>query len=81
MDDKGDEQLSDELLKSLREVPWVKEADIRLREHGHVFFGEIFIIPRDEADPLARTRQVVELAHASDWRLHDVTVQLVDRFD
>lgn len=67
------------LQQAIEQLPWVRGAAVRLRECGHVFFGEAFVLPHDEHDPLARVREVQKLAYALDWRLHDLTVQLVDR--
>jgi cation diffusion facilitator family transporter len=58
----------------LRALPWVADADVRLREEGHLFTGEAFVVPRDEAgllDHLERARREV---HEMDWRLYDVSL-------
>lgn len=77
--DKHYDPLPAALQQAIERLPWVRGAAVRLRECGHVYFGEAFILPRDELQPLARVREVQQLAHDLDWRLHDLTVQLVDR--
>jgi cation diffusion facilitator family transporter len=69
------------LLTRVKQLGWVADAQVRMREHGHVLFGEISIVPRDERAPLERTDEVLELARGLDWRLHDLTVQLVAHLD
>lgn len=60
---------------------WVKEASVRLRESGHVFFGEALVVPRsqdDLADKIQRTREeLLEL----DWRLYDIAISPVDSME
>lgn len=62
----------------LCKLPWVRQAKVRLRENGHVFFGEIAIRPADEAAPLRRIEQAEREVHDIDWRIRHVTVTLVD---
>jgi cation diffusion facilitator family transporter len=58
----------------LEELPWVEEAAVRLRDQGHVFFGEAFIVlAEDSVRPSMLTdaaRDCLEL----DWRLHDLSL-------
>jgi cation diffusion facilitator family transporter len=58
----------------LRAMSWVKDAEVRLREEGHVFFGEAFVVPTGDDDLVARlaraNRQLLEL----DWRLHELVI-------
>lgn len=55
-------------------LPWVREARARLREEGHVYFGEVHVVPSTERNLLAN----IEDAHGDleqlDWRLHDVVI-------
>jgi cation diffusion facilitator family transporter len=69
------------LAERLSRLPWVRHVEVRLREHGHVMFGEAYVVPVDEASPLARASEAVAAARELDWRLHDVCVQLVQAKD
>jgi divalent metal cation (Fe/Co/Zn/Cd) transporter len=55
-------------------LDWVKDAEVRLREEGHVFVGEAFVVPVDDEDLLGRieraNRQLLDL----DWRLHELVI-------
>lgn len=76
VDDAAWDPLPDELEQAVRRLPWVREVCVRMREHGHVCFGEVFVVPCDEADPSARVGEVHELGRRHGWRIHDLTVQL-----
>lgn len=78
---KRDDPLPGRLERAIAGLPWVRDVTVRLREHGHVLFGEAYVIPCDESAPLARIQQVRALADAMDWRLNDFTVQLIARPD
>lgn len=78
VDDDAWDTLPDELAALVRGLPWVRRARVRMREHGHVYFGEVYVVPIDERDPGARIREVHALARELGWRMHDLTVQLCD---
>ncbi|MFT3742548.1 MAG: cation transporter [Gammaproteobacteria bacterium] len=53
----------------------ISEAVVKLRDQGHVIFGDAYIIPKPHARPLSAAR-VEELVHAVkqlDWRLKSFT--------
>ncbi|GAB48052.1 cation transporter [Mobilicoccus pelagius] len=61
-----------------RRCPWVVEAGVRMRDQGHVFHTEVFVVPQDGAvsvDAIARLREEIM---SLDWKLHDVVVAPVD---
>ncbi|MDC0668629.1 cation transporter [Nannocystis radixulma] len=74
---ESDDPLPERLADAVLALPWVRDVSVRLREHGHVFIGEVFVVPVDESAPLQRIEQVGALARDLNWRLTDVTVQLV----
>lgn len=55
-------------------MPWVKDARVRLREEGHVFAGEVFVIPASEADLTKNIEEARKVLSALDWRLHDLVI-------
>lgn len=78
-DQSGPEPLADALRARIEELDWVASASVRLREVGHVFFGEVFVTPRGASAELpAKIRDAVDTARALNWRLHDVTVTVLD---
>jgi hypothetical protein len=64
----------DKVRDELERLDWVERAHVRLREDGDVLTGEVFVVPREENDLLARLKQAADLAHSVDWRLHDINV-------
>lgn len=79
------EPLPGELARHLEQtLDWVEKAEVRMREEGHVFFGEVFIIPRSPAslsgDELVKNISALrKSAKAFNWRIHDLTIMPVDR--
>jgi cation diffusion facilitator family transporter len=60
-------------------LPWVEDVQVRLREEGHVFFGDVVVRARldalESAEGLARGLADAEArARALDWRVHDLVV-------
>ncbi|MDQ3292583.1 MAG: cation diffusion facilitator family transporter [Bacteroidota bacterium] len=61
----------------LTQKPWVKAAEIRLREDGHIYFGEGFVVPATSANltqTIEATRKEIENMH---WHLHEFIITLV----
>ncbi|WP_166262127.1 cation transporter [Marinobacter salicampi] len=71
------EQLEDNLEEKLRAMAWVSEAAVRLREEGHVFSGEAFVVPKGEEDLPRLLRQTMDSLTESDWRIYEVVVVIV----
>lgn len=61
---------------ALMALPWVASAEVRLREEGHVFTGEVFLTPSSTRDQSARIAEARQAATAVDWRIHDLVVEL-----
>ena len=59
----------------LEKLDWVEAAEVRLREEGHVYFGEAFVTPKDGVRLLPeKIAAAIREAKTLDWRLHDLTV-------
>jgi hypothetical protein len=61
----------------LRQLDWVDDARVRLREEGTVFFAEVFVVPRDGEVAVGDIVKIQELARSVDDQLVDVTVMPV----
>jgi cation diffusion facilitator family transporter len=78
-DQSGPEPLADVLRERIEQLDWVATAAVRLREVGHVFFGEVFVTPHGVPDNLpARIRHAVDTARAINWRVYDVTITVLN---
>jgi cation diffusion facilitator family transporter len=58
----------------LRALDWVKDAEVRLREQGHVFIGEAFVVPTGDDDLVARIDRANQHLLDLDWRLHELVI-------
>ena len=58
----------------LRALPWVRDAEVRLREEGHVFIGEAFVVPTDDEDLVGRLDRANQQLRKLDWRLHELVI-------
>lgn len=59
--------------------PWVRHAGARVRDEGHVFHVEMFVVPHEGADvTVARCCALRDAIAALDWKLQDVVVAPVD---
>lgn len=77
----GDEPhpLAGEVDARLRALPWVEDARSRVRDQGHVFHVEAFVVPRDGRAPsLRELAEAREAATALDWKVQDLVVVPVE---
>jgi divalent metal cation (Fe/Co/Zn/Cd) transporter len=76
-DQSGFETLPEELARHMEALDWVQAAEVRLREDGHVFFGEVFVVPRTTEGLVEKIERAVDHAKSLNWRIHDVTIMPV----
>ena len=69
------------LRQALVGLSWVHDAEIRLREEGHIFAGEAFLTVTSTDDLTAKMEQARVTAHAVDWRVRDVVFELENPLD
>jgi cation diffusion facilitator family transporter len=77
VDHGGRDALPARIERQLRELDWIADVEVRMREEGHVFFGEAFVVPRDEHELPRKIERAVAAALASDWRMHDLVIMPV----
>lgn len=59
----------------LEEVPWISRARSRVRDEGHVFHVEAFVVPVTGHTPTMRELvEAREAVVALDWKLDDVVL-------
>jgi divalent metal cation (Fe/Co/Zn/Cd) transporter len=71
-------EVTEKLRLALTHLPWVENADVRLRDEGHVLAGEAYLVPSDTADIVTKVRNATQVAKDTDWRIYDIVVTLVD---
>jgi cation diffusion facilitator family transporter len=68
------DELPDRMRRRLKSFPWIKDAAVRMREEGHVYFGEAFVVVSDETDLTEKLRRAVEDCINLNWRVHDLVI-------
>lgn len=88
MDDKPrtvTEQQPEPLLEKvdvfLSKQPWVKKSTIRLREEGHLYSGEGYVIPVSEDNLVHNIDKTTEEIKKLDWRLHEFGIVPTSRLE
>jgi cation diffusion facilitator family transporter len=67
-----------DLIERLKQLEWVSDADVRLREHGNLFTGEVYVVPRSTEDVTKRYAELQTVAHEVDWRFHDLSLTFME---
>lgn len=71
--------LAGEIDATLEALPWVGQARSRVRDLGHVFHVESFVVPAGGTAPsLAELADARERAVAVDWKIQDIVVVPVE---
>jgi cation diffusion facilitator family transporter len=86
VDDSRPHPLPAQLLTAVLDNDWIADAWLRVREEGHVFVGELLVVPSTDAlaDADRLVRRLEELGRwvrEYDWRMHDLVVAPVTRID
>lgn len=66
-----------QLSRYIESFDWVEKAEVRLREDGHVFLGEAFVVPKSQRNLVANIAALAEQAKAFNWRIQDIVVMPV----
>lgn len=80
-DDGKKDKLVEDLASLINKMDWVKDARVRMREHGHVYFGEIYIIPENQENLIEKIEDVKNKARDLDWKIHDLSIMPVHKFE
>jgi divalent metal cation (Fe/Co/Zn/Cd) transporter len=72
-DDAEVHPLVDDLLGLTRDLPWVSLSGCRVRDEGHVFHAEVFVVPVGEAT-LDQCEGLADAVRMLDWKFDDVVV-------
>ena len=73
--------LPDRLEDELRTLDWVRDARVRLREEGRLYFGEAFIVAGDGAVTPEQLQSAEERLLKVDWRVGDIVITVVDELE
>lgn len=62
-------------------LSWVAEVRARFREEGHVYFGEVFVVPVGGRVGAADLDEATRMVRGLDWRLYDVVLVAVETLE
>ncbi|QHT66739.1 cation diffusion facilitator family transporter [Rhodocytophaga rosea] len=69
---------TDPLLEKIKEIlsnqNWIQDFRFRLREEGHVCFGEGFIIPKEDKNLVDQINSLEEEIQKLDWRIQEFLI-------
>ncbi len=78
-DDDEPHPLASEIVETLHSEPWVARAAVRMRDEGHVFHIEAFVVPRRRRVSLRQIDHAAERVAKVDWKVQDVVIVPSDR--
>lgn len=58
---------------------WLDSAEVRMREEGHVFIGEVFVVPKHNRNLLRHIESLADEAKKFNWRIQELTIMPVNR--
>ena len=73
VDDSAVHPVVDDVLALTRRADWITSAGVRVRDQGHLFHAEVFVVPLGEAT-LEQCESLAAAIRALDWKLQDVVV-------
>ncbi|MDP1604236.1 MAG: cation transporter [Legionella sp.] len=73
--DKTD-PLIGEVRSMIKREKWVESVNLRFRDEGHIFFGDIFIIPKKEEISTETIQKLHDKIKDYHWRLHDIMIMI-----
>ena len=53
---------------------WIESGEIRCRDEGHVFFCDVFIVPKKEDISIIKIQNLHDKIKKLNWRLNDVVI-------
>jgi cation diffusion facilitator family transporter len=71
---------------AVNDCDWVERGAVRLREEGHVFTGEVMVVPRahavgGSAELMDRLEELAEHLLSLEWKVYDIVVVPVKEID
>ncbi|HLN56166.1 MAG TPA: cation transporter [Bacteroidales bacterium] len=78
---KKEDPIFDKIKKEVEKESWIKTSGIRFRQEGHIYFGEVFIVPAREDRLTERMELLKKKLLELNWRVFDVTLTLVKELD
>lgn len=79
VDRKAIDPVVEKIKKYLETLPWVEQVKIRMREEGHVYFGEALIVPKSSENLSVNITNALDEIYQFSWRIHDFLICPVEK--
>ncbi|WP_207432056.1 cation diffusion facilitator family transporter [Sabulibacter ruber] len=79
VDDQKTDPLFQQVRQKLQAQPWVKEHAFRMREDGHIYLGEAFVVPQEETNLMPRLERLAEEIESLNWRIQEFVIMPVSK--
>ena len=79
-DNKKVHPVVEELMELALKQEWIKDVRLRMREHGMVFFGDMFVIPTSEENLMGHIEELLEKSRSLNWKIEDLVIHPVREF-
>jgi cation diffusion facilitator family transporter len=73
-DDESEDPIVSMLHDDLLAMDWISDVRVRLRELGHVYAGEAFVVAVDGDDLVQRANDARTQLMNDHWKLHDIVI-------
>ena len=77
VNDQKPEPLLDKVKNVLANKAWIKEYVIRVREEGHIYFSEGFVVPVDGIDLTRNIKNTINAIEKLEWRIQEFMIMPV----
>lgn len=77
VDRKQPDPLLHKVDERLKQYEWVKKSAFRFRENGHVYYGEVFVVPLSEENLIENLETLTHDLKDIHWKIHDLSVMPV----
>lgn len=75
VDGKHSHPLIATMTDMVQQESWVSDTAVRIRDLGHVFHTEVFVVPKDGHDPsMAQIGELARRCRNLDWKVRDTVV-------
>ncbi|WP_181304078.1 cation diffusion facilitator family transporter [Rufibacter sp. XAAS-G3-1] len=77
VENQQDDPLLQQVNELLKKQEWIKEFAFRMREEGHIYLGEGFVVPASEQELVSRIEQVSQEVENLSWRIQEFVLMPV----
>ncbi|KAA3436837.1 cation diffusion facilitator family transporter [Rufibacter hautae] len=78
VDDRHTDPLLLQVEQKLKHQPWIKEHAFRMREEGHIYLGEAFVVPHEHDGQLTmRIEKLAQEVSDLNWRIQEFLIMPV----